>query len=206
MPEETISEPIPTEPTDERAAPAPSDRAAEMRRLVDAGMSAASPEEMSRCFEAAHRLDLNDATAMSLHGMALATVQHRYQQGIVFCEEAVRRTGPSPFLLVNLAKAYLASRNKREAVRCLRRALARSGGTDERARAELAALGLRRAPVIPFLPRDFFLNRLLGRLRHSLLERRAMREDGLLPVPAELGRLSTSLVPESEPLDRDAST
>src|SRR5438067_1382243 len=82
-------------------------------------------------------------------------------------------------------KAHLAARNKREAVRCLRRALARSEGSDDRARIELAALGLRRPAVLPFLPRSFFLNRLLGRLRHAMIERRAAREDGLNPVPAE---------------------
>jgi tetratricopeptide (TPR) repeat protein len=176
-------------------------QAGRIRDLVDQGLSAGSPDEMLRCFEAAHRLDLNDATAMSVHGMAIAMVQHRYQQGIVFCEEAVRRSGPSPFLLVNLAKAYLAARNRREAVRALRRALARSGGTDERARAELAALGLRRNPPIPFLPRSFFLNRWLGRLRHSLLERRA-REDGAQPLPAELGRLSGDLSAATEAFEQ----
>jgi tetratricopeptide (TPR) repeat protein len=172
----------------------PSDRTLEARRLIDAGRQAGSPEEMFRLYEAAHRFDLNDPTAMSLHGMALAVVKHRYQQGIVFCEEAVRRQGPSPALLVNLAKAYLAATNKREAVRCLRRALARSNGLDERAKSELYALGLRRPPVLTFLPRSFFLNRILGRLRHVVLERRsANREDGLRPVPAELGVLSGDL-------------
>ena len=175
------------------SAPRPESRTAAVKRLVDQGLAARTPEAMLSAFEAAHRLDLNDPVAMSLHGMALATVSHRYQQGVVFCEEAVRRQGPSPFLLVNLAKAFRAARNKREAVRCLRRALARSHGDDERARTELAELGLRRAPVIPFLPRSFFVNRLLGRLRHAIVERPAARLDGLRPVPAELGRLSGDL-------------
>src|SRR5690606_33101631 len=119
------------------------------------------PEHQLRCFEAAHALDRNDPRAMSFHGMALASVRHRYLEGIVFCEEAVRRMGPNPDLLVNLARSYLAANNKREAVRALRRAMSRSGGDDVRARAELVALGLRRPPVIPFLPRGFFLNRWL---------------------------------------------
>lgn len=173
-------------PADARA------REGRIRALIEEGLRATSGEEQLRLFEQAHGLDLNDPRAMSFHGMAIAAVRHRYQQGIVFCEEAVRRMGPNPDLLVNLARAYLAARNKREAVRALRRAMARAGGQDERARVELAALGLRRPPVLPFLPRWLFLNRWLGRLRHRLTLGRT-KDDGLRPIPAELGQLSGDL-------------
>lgn len=169
------------------------ERQRQVRALIEAGLGAKDPHEQFELFRKAHLLDMNDAHAMSVHGMALAVFQGRYQQGIVFCEEAIRRSGPSPFLLVNLAKAYIASKNKREAVRCLRRALARSSGEDDRARVELASLGLRRRPVIPFLPRSFFLNKLLGRWRHAILERKTPQDDGQKPIPAELGQLSGDL-------------
>lgn len=165
----------------------------EVAVLIARGREARAPEEQLRLFAQAHQRDLNDAFAMSWHGMALATVQHRYQEGIVFCEEAVRRLGPNPDLLVNLARAYLASRNKREAVRALRRAMVRAKGADERARIELAALGLRRRPVLPFLPRSFFVNKYLGMLRHRLLTR-GPPVDGREPIPAELGKVSGSVV------------
>ena len=169
-------------------------RKQKVRELIEAGLAEREPSAQFLLFQKAHFTDMNDAHAMSVHGMAIATVQGRYQQGIVFCEEAVRRHGPSPFLLVNLAKAYLAAKNKREAVRCLRRALARSEGEDDRARVELASLGLRRTPVIPFLPRSFFLNKILGRWRHAILERKTPPDNGEKPIPAELGQLSGDLV------------
>jgi tetratricopeptide (TPR) repeat protein len=189
---------MPPEPQPEPRSP--DSIRAEVRVLVEQGLAATDPQKQLQYFERAHLRDMNDPTAMSLHGMALAEVLHRYQQGIVFCEEAVRRQGPSPFLLVNLAKAFLAARNKREAVRCLRRALARSSGEDDRARIELASLGLRRRPPIPFLPRSFFLNKLLGRMRHAFLERKTPADDGLRPIPAELGQLSGDLEAAREAL------
>lgn len=168
-------------------------RKQKVRELIEKGLAAKDPQSQFALFKQAHLADMNDAHAMSVHGMSIATVQGRYQQGIVFCEEAVRRHGPSPFLLVNLAKAYLAAKNKREAVRCLRRALARSSGEDDRARIELASLGLRRRPVIPFLPRSFILNKVLGKWRHAILERKTPPDNGEKPIPAELGQLSGDL-------------
>jgi hypothetical protein len=165
-------------------------RAREVRALIGEGIAAAEPTDQLRLFQRAHARDLNDPLAMSYYGMALATVQHHYQQGIVFCEEAVRRQGPNPDLLVNLAKAYIAAKNKREAVRALRRAMARAQGADERARAELAHLGLRRPPVLPFLPRSFIVNKFLGLMRHRWYYRKLAGDDGGKPIPAELGQLS----------------
>lgn len=166
------------------------ERARRVRALLAEGDRAEVPERQLALYAAAHRLDLNDPLAMSAHGMALATVKGAYQQGIVFCEEAVRRIGANPDLLVNLARAYTAASSKREAVRCLRRALARSGGHHPAALAELLKLGLRRRPVIPFLPRSFFLNKFLGKLRHRLFYAKQQADDGLQPVPAELGQMS----------------
>lgn len=168
----------------------PSERSRRIRELLAAGERTTDPDEQFALYAEAHRLDLNDPMAMSHHGMALATVKGAYQQGIVFCEEAVRRIGANPDLLVNLARAYTAARSKREAVRCLRRALARSGGSHSGALNELLKLGLRRRSVIPFLPRSFFLNKFLGKLRHRLFYAKQQDDDGRLPVPAELGQLS----------------
>lgn len=166
------------------------ERSEQIRKLLAAASRSVNPTEQMILYEQAHRIDLNDPMAMSYHGMALATMKGAYLQGIVFCEEAVRRVGPNPELLVNLAKAYTAANSKREAVRCLRRALSRSGGVHSGALRELLKLGLRRPPVIPFLPRSFFLNKWLGKLRHRLFYAKQQHDDGRLPVPAELGHLS----------------
>src|SRR5207245_619702 len=65
--------------------------------------------------------------------------------------------------LVNMARALVVTRNKEQAVRALRKAMELSPD-DPRVSAEFAALGLRRPPPIPWLPRSFFLNKWLGKL------------------------------------------
>lgn len=160
------------------------------------------PSRATELYEQAHRLDLNDPMAMSYYGMSLAVHRNFHQQGIVFCEEAIRRMGPHPDLLLNLAKALLASRNKKEAVRVLRRALERSKGHPE-VISELVSLGLRSRPVIPFLPRSFFLNKYLGMFRHWLKGLGRERDDGRRPLPAELGRLSGNLDAMRQSLEGD---
>ncbi len=181
-------EPVPAQESGTALEKRSRNPAEEARALLDRALACPSAPERLQRFREAYERDLNDPFAMSYYGRAVAEVQHQYQQGIVFCEEAVRRMGPHPDLLVNLARAYLAAKNKREAVRALRRAMAR--GVSPAAQAELVALGIRRRPVIPFLPRGFFLNKYLGLLRHRLLHRQRSRDDGTRPIPAELGRLS----------------
>jgi hypothetical protein len=189
------------------APPAPASRVdarrVEIRELVTQGLTAVEPEERLRLFERAHRLDFNDPWAMSYHGWALASVRKGTLQGIVFCEEAVRRMGPNPDLLLNLAEAYLAASNKREAVRALRRAMANTPDED-RAVKLLMALGLRRRPIFPFLPRSFFLNKWLGRLRHRVLSRGEKPDDGRQPIPAELGTHSLPPAQAQQALGRAA--
>lgn len=181
--EEKTPRPAPLSPEQESA------RRREVRELIDRARAASDPAEQYRLFEQAHRRNLSDPMAMSWHGMALATLKANTQQGIVFCEEAVRRMGPHPDLLVNLAQAYLAACNKREAVRALRRALARSP-SDKRVLDQLLALGLRRPPVLPFLSRSNLINKYLGLMRHRVFYSHESAEDGRFPIPAELGQFS----------------
>jgi hypothetical protein len=65
--------------------------------------------------------------------------------------------------LVNLARALVVTRNKEQAVRALRKAMELSPD-DPRVVTEFATLGLRRPPPIAWLPRDFFLNKWIGKL------------------------------------------
>lgn len=185
--------------TKEPVAASPQSR---IRALIQQARDEGDPSRSAELYEQAHRLDLNDPMAMSYYGMSLAVHRNFHQQGIVFCEEAVRRMGPHPDLLLNLARALLASRNKKEAVRVLRRALARSQG-HPRVISELVALGLRATPVIPFLPRSFFVNKYLGMFRHWLKGLGRERDDGRRPLPAELGRLSGNVDVVRQAMDEE---
>ena len=146
----------------------------ELDRLVDEGRALldADARGAHALFERAWLRNLNDPRVLSHYGLTLVLVEGDRQRGIRFCEEALRRGPPTSEYLVNLARALVQTRNKEQAVRALARAQ-ELAPDDPRVRAEFDTLGLRRRPPIPFLPRDFFLNRWLGRLTWRIFRRRA---------------------------------
>jgi hypothetical protein len=137
----------------------------EIDRIVDDGRALLEedPRAAHEIFTRAWRRNLNDPRVLSNYGLTLVLVEGDRQRGIRFCEEALRRGLQTTETLVNLAKALVVTRNKEQAVRALRKAM-ELAPDDPRVGQEFAALGLRRPPPLPFLPRDFFLNKWLGRL------------------------------------------
>jgi tetratricopeptide (TPR) repeat protein len=138
---------------------------AELDHMIDDGraLMETDPRGAHAILEKAYRKNLNDARVLSNYGLTLVMVEGDRQRGIRFCEEAVRRGLLTTEALVNLAKALVQTRNKEQAVRALRRAM-ELAPDDPRVGEEFAALGLRRPPVIAWLPRDFIINKWLGRL------------------------------------------
>jgi cytochrome c-type biogenesis protein CcmH/NrfG len=137
----------------------------ELLALVESGRAALenAPKEAHAAFEAAYRRNVNDVRVLSNYGLTLVLVEGDRQRGIRFCEEAVRRGPVTSEMLVNLARALVVTRNKEQAVRALRKAMELSP-SDPRLGQEFAALGLRRKPPLPWFPRDFFLNKWIGKL------------------------------------------
>lgn len=107
--------------------------------------------------------------AYSYLGVALAKLERRRRDGLKLCEHAVRLQFYEPENHLNLARVYLLMDNRRGAVDALARGL-RVDPSHAGLRALRKEIGVRRRPVIPFLSRDNFLNRLLGRIRHDLSE------------------------------------
>jgi tetratricopeptide (TPR) repeat protein len=137
----------------------------EVDRIIDEGRSLLDldPRAAHDIFEKAWRRNLNDPRVLSNYGLTLVLVDGDRQRGIRFCEEALRRGMQTTETLVNLARALVVTRNKEQAVRALRKAMELSPD-DPRVTAEFATLGLRRPPPIPWLPRNFFLNKWIGKL------------------------------------------
>src|SRR3989440_7799113 len=141
-------------------------------RILDEGRSLLDldPRAAHEIFEKAWRRNLNDPRVLSNYGLTLVLVEGDRQRGIRFCEEALRRGLQTTETLVNMARALVVTRNKEQAVRALRKAMELSPD-DPRVSAEFAALGLRRPPPIPWLPRSFFLNKWIGKLTWKLSRR-----------------------------------
>lgn len=137
----------------------------EIDRIIDEGRALleSDPRAAHEIFTRAWRRNLNDPRVLSNFGLTLVLVEGDRQRGIRFCEEALRRGLQTTETLVNLAKALVVTRNKEQAVRALRKAM-ELAPDDPRVGAEFAALGLRRPPPIPWMPRDFFLNKWIGKL------------------------------------------
>jgi Flp pilus assembly protein TadD len=139
-------------------------------RLFDRGrelLLKGRPREALACFEEACRLEPGDARALSHRGLCLALFEGRVEEGIALCRRAVDLEFYRAEHYLNLGKACVRAGRKREAVQAFRQ-----GRTVDPQHAgivrALEALGVRRRPVLRWLPRGHFLNRQLGRLRSRL--------------------------------------
>jgi tetratricopeptide (TPR) repeat protein len=131
-------------------------------------------------FRAAHGLERQSARYASYYGLGLALVERRFNKAVELCRAAVKDEFFAPDLYRNLARVHLVFGFKMEGIRYLRRGLMIDPANAE-ILADLRDLGVRRQPVLGFLPRRHFLNRWLGRLR------RQVHEEGVL---APLGRVA----------------
>lgn len=92
--------------------------------------------------------------------------RRRLREGLALCEHGTKREFYQPENYFNLARVYLIANQRRKAIDAVV-----AGRQVDRRHPGLAQLhrelGIRRPPVLRFLHRDHFLNRLFGRLRHD---------------------------------------
>lgn len=112
----------------------------------------------------------DDPFIMSFRGYLRVAVLKQHKEGIEECKCAIAsydkkgvmgREYYHNIFYLNLGRAYLATGNKEFAIRYLRKGLEYDDKNSEIIN-ELILLGVRKRPVIPFLPRDNFLNKYLG--------------------------------------------
>lgn len=130
------------------------------QELLRSGLEMAALEHFAKAHEGAPE----EPRYRSHYGWAVAMVEHRVDRGISLCRSALRDAGDQPELYHNLARILLAHGRKTEAIKYIRRGLM----VDPRHAAlvlEWRRLGVRRAPVLAFLPRRHVVNRCLGRIR-----------------------------------------
>jgi hypothetical protein len=150
----------------ERALPAEAAAALEEGlRLLAAG----DPEGAHHAFGTAYRRAPSDPRVQSWYGFTLVTVERNSNLGVELADGAVR-IRPDPEIVINQARVAMALSQRLRAVRALERGLAVHPGNTQLLQAR-AALGTRRRPVIPFLSRRNWLNRVLGRMKHGWRQR-----------------------------------
>jgi tetratricopeptide (TPR) repeat protein len=131
-------------------------------------------------FGQAYRRAPSDPRVQSWYGMTLVLVEKNSILGMVLVDEAVRNARPDPELVINQSRVAMSLGQRVRAVRALERGLALYPGQPELVAAR-EALGRRHRPVLPFLSRSNWLNRLLGRIHYRWTLRRAARRDSSPP-------------------------
>lgn len=107
-------------------------------------------------------------TLRSYYGLCVGLSRGDTRRGRQLCEEAISGGPVRPDLYVNLARVYLRAARRNLAVESLLTALS-VAPDDREAWSLMAQLGLRRPPVLRFLPRRNPLNKYLGLVRHRVL-------------------------------------
>lgn len=106
----------------------------------------------------------------SFLGLSIARAERKWDQACELCEIAVQMRRREAQFYLNLAEVYASSGRRMKALDTLDAALALFG-EDERLRRARSRVEKRRNPILPFLPRENFLNHKLGKMRHRVLKR-----------------------------------
>lgn len=108
------------------------------------------------------------SVAYSYLGYGVAKYKRNVAQGVRLCKHAIKLEWFQPDNYLNLARTcMLSDQYKREAFEAVRDGLKVDSDHPE-LNALHTQLGMRRQPVLSFLPRGSFLNRILGSLRSAV--------------------------------------
>jgi predicted Zn-dependent protease len=116
------------------------------------------------------REDPHHPQALALYGYVLALGFRQYEQGLDYLRQAIEREMYHPDWYVWMAEVYLRLGDRKSALEAVESAL-RWDAHHKGAIALRRKMGVRRRPVLPFLPRSHPLNVWLGKLRHRLLKK-----------------------------------
>lgn len=120
--------------------------------------------EAARNLREALRMAPDNAHYLSYFGLCLARETQDFDSAIRLCKRALDQIPHDTVLRVNLGKVYRLKGDNASAYSSF------IGAWEENRRhpapaAELTRMGIRNRPVVPFLPRSSWCNRVLGRLR-----------------------------------------
>lgn len=156
-----------------RATTARGELAGRAREAFEQGQRLLQANDAQAAIQAlreAQALAPEHAQIRSALGLAVALGGRDFESARTLCESAAKQEFFNPDLYLNLAKVYLAVGRRPEALRYLRRGQMIDPG-HAAIREEIAELGLRRHPIVPFLPRRHLINRMLGSVRSVFVDR-----------------------------------
>lgn len=101
--------------------------------------------------------------AMSYYAVSLASVEKNFDKALSLCLMAAEKEFYNPEIYLNLGRIFLLNGQKSVAYKAFRKGLRFDSGNTA-IRDELKKMGMRRRPVISFLPRNSAINKFLGKL------------------------------------------
>ena len=107
---------------------------------------------------------------ISFLGLSVARAERQWDRATELCEIAVQLRRNECQFHLNLAEVYALAGRREKALDTIDAALARFGNDARLVRAR-SRVEKRRSPILPFLTRDHFLNRTIGKMRHRTLSR-----------------------------------
>ena len=126
------------------------------------------PQKAVAKLRRAYECDKHNPYFMSFLGLSIARAQRKWDLASELCETAVRLNPKEIQFHLNLGEVYAASGMRERALDKLDDAV-QLFGEDARLKQALSKVQNRRNPILPFFGRTHFLNRELGKLRHSAL-------------------------------------
>ena len=142
------------------------ERAKNLHHLATEKMRRGLLNEALVDLEQAIHLTAGKPLYVSQYGLCLAQGD-QLDRGLDFCRRAAKASPRDPYVHINLGRVYRIVGDKAAAHRCFMDAW-RVDRRNSAAAAELARMGVRRPPVLPFLPRSHWCNRKLGQLRFQI--------------------------------------
>jgi len=128
-------------------------------------------------------LELLPSELLSYYGFCIAVVEGRIPEGIAFCKNAISRDILRPEFYLNLGRVYLEAKQKAKALETFQRGLEITEKNSELMQ-QLKDFGVRKKPVLHFIPRGSFLNRYLGLLFHRVEGRSNGKKKTRHKIPA----------------------
>jgi tetratricopeptide (TPR) repeat protein len=128
------------------------------------------PQKALVRFRRAFECEKHNPYYISFLGLSIARAQRKWDQASELCEIAVQLKPTEVQFHLNLGEVYASAGLREKALDKLDDALERFGD-DVRLKEARSKVENRRAPLLPLIGREHFLNRELGKLRHRTLKR-----------------------------------
>src|SRR5260370_3488315 len=129
-----------------------------------------NPEKALLRLRRAFESDKHNPYYISFLGLSMARAEQKWDQASELCERAVQLKRTEIQFHLNLIGVYVLAGLRDKALDRLDSAL-KLFGHDPRLKRARAKMMKRRAPLLPFIGRNHFFNRELGKLRHRILKR-----------------------------------